>query len=172
MPELPKLRTQKNPPPELVRLTGSLERIGSHIKTEVIELFLRSARELAMNKQYCAPYLVALGLLLNRVPFYAGPDYVVTPVYVERAFEEFSDFDWSASELAEMQTLFLRAGRVVDDPLIDLAKALRDRIASKLEKSGINPAKLGKLRTFVPVAVSERANLFGESLPPGLAFRE
>ncbi|MBV8101206.1 MAG: Hsp70 family protein [Verrucomicrobia bacterium] len=170
--ELSKLRSQKNLPPELVRLTGSLERIRSDTKAEVVELFLQRARELATSKQHCVPYLVALGLLLNRALFYAGPDYVVPPVYVERAFEEFSDFDWSASELAEMQTLFLRAGRVVDDPLIDLPKALRDRIASKLEKSGINPAKLGKLRTFVPVAVSERANLFGESLPPGLAFRE
>ena len=172
MPELPKLRAHKNPPPELVRLTGSLERIGYQIKTEVIELFLGSARELAMNKQHCAPYLVALGLLLNRVPFYAGPDYVVPPVYVERAFEAFSDFDWSAPELAEVQTLFLRAGRLVDDPSIDLPKALRERIATKLEKSGVTRTKLGKLRTFVPVALSERANLFGESLPPGLAFRE
>ena len=172
LPELPKLRAHKNPPPELVRLTGSLERIGYQVKTEIIELFLGSARELAMNKQHCAPYLVALGLLLNRVPFYAGPDHVVPPVYVERAFEAFSDFDWSAPELAEMQTLFLRAGRLVDDPSIDLPKALRERIATKLEKSGVTRTKLGKLRTFVPVALSERANLFGESLPPGLAFRE
>jgi molecular chaperone DnaK (HSP70) len=172
LPELPKLRSQKNPPPELVRLTGSLERIGYQVKTEIIELFLGSTRELAMNKQHCAHYLVALGLLLNRVPFYAGPDSVVPPMYVERAFEAFSDLDWSAPELAEMQTLFLRAGRLVNDPSIDLPKPLRERIATKLEKSGVSRSKLGKLRTFVAVALSERANLFGESLPPGLAFRE
>jgi hypothetical protein len=139
---------------------------------EVIEVFLRSARKLAMNKQHCAPYLVALGLLLNRALFYAARDYVAPPEYVERAFEAFSDLDWSTPELAEMQTLFLRAGRIMDDLEIDLPKALRERIASKLEKSGVARAKLGKLRTFVPVAGSERANLFGESLPPGLAIRE
>jgi molecular chaperone DnaK (HSP70) len=172
MPELPRLRSQKNLSPELVRLTGSLERIGSDTKTEVIELFLRSARELAMNKQHCAPYLVALGLLLNLAPFYAGSDYVVPPAYVERAFEGFSDLDWSVPELAEMQTLFLRASRLMDNPAIDLPKAVRERIASKLEKSGVTRTKLGKLRTFVPVALSDRANLFGESLPPGLALRE
>jgi molecular chaperone DnaK (HSP70) len=171
-PELPKLRSQKNLLPELVRLTGSLERIGSDTKKELIELFLQRARELVMNKQHCAPYLVALGLLLNRTLLYAGPDYVVPPTYVERAFEAFSDLDWTAPELAEMQTLFLRASRLVDDPAIDLPKALRERIASKLEKSGVNRTRLGRLRTFVPVALSERANLFGESLPPGLAFRE
>jgi hypothetical protein len=172
IPELPRLRSQENLPPELVRLTGSLERIGSDTKMEVIEVFLRSARKLAMNKQHCAPYLVALGLLLNRALFYAARDYVAPPEYVERAFEAFSDLDWSTPELAEMQTLFLRAGRIMDDLEIDLPKALRERIASKLEKSGVARAKLGKLRTFVPVAGSERANLFGESLPPGLAIRE
>ena len=71
-----------------------------------------------------------------------------------------------------MQTLFLRAGRILDDPEIDLPKTLRERIASKLEKSGVTRVKLEKLRKFVPVAGSERANLFGESLPPGLALRE
>jgi hypothetical protein len=172
IPELPRLRSQKNPPPELVRLTGSLERIGSGTKTEVTELFLLSARKLAMNKQHCAPYLVALGLLLNRALFYAGPEYVVPSEYVERAFEAFSDLDWSTPEFAEMQTLFLRAGRIMNNPEIDLPKALRERIASKLEKSGVTRVKLGKLRTFVPVVGSERANLFGESLPPGLALRE
>src|SRR6202012_4609487 len=102
---------------------------------------------------------VALGLLLNRALFYAGSDYVVPPGYVGRAFDEFSDLDWSAPEFAEMQMLFLRAGRIMDDPHIDLPKALRERIASKLEKSGVNRVKVSKLRTFVPVAGSEYANL-------------
>ena len=171
MPELPKLRSQKNLPPELVRLTGSLERIESGTKTELIELFLGTARKLAMSKQHCAPYLVTLGLLLNRAPFDAGPDYVVPPQYVERAFEAFSDLDWSVPETAELQTLFVRAGRIMDDPKIDLPKTLREKIVSKLEKSGVPRVKLGKLRTFVPIAQSERANLFGESLPPGLTLR-
>ena len=165
-PELPKLRSQKNPPGELVRLAGSLERIGS--KTEMIELFLARARELATTKQYCAPYLVALGLLLNRTPFYAGADFVVPSIHVERAFEALSDLDWNAPELAEVQTLFLRAARIVDDPTIDLPRTLCEKIASKLKKSGVTPVRLARLRTFVPIAGSERTSLFGESLPPGL----
>ncbi|MBV9274688.1 MAG: Hsp70 family protein [Verrucomicrobia bacterium] len=171
MPELPKLHSQKNPSPEFVRLTGSLERIGSETKVEIIELYLRTAHELAINNQHCAPYLVALGLLLNRAPFYAGPDSVVPSLYVERAFEAFSGLDWSERELAEIPSLFLRAARVMDDPAIDLPKALRERIANKLEKSGVARVKLTKLRSFVPIAGTERANLFGESLPPGLALR-
>jgi hypothetical protein len=123
-----------------------------------------------MNKQHCAPYLVALGLLLNRAPLYAGPDSVVPPIQVERAFDALSDLDWTESEFAEIQTLFLRASRIVDDPAIDLPRALREKIARKLEKSGVSPVKVERVRTFVPIAGSERANLFGESLPPGLVI--
>jgi hypothetical protein len=49
-----------------------------------------------------------------------------------------------------------------------LPKALREKIASKLEKSGVAGQKLRRLRMFVPVAGLDRASLFGESLPPGL----
>ncbi|MBV8900758.1 MAG: Hsp70 family protein [Verrucomicrobia bacterium] len=169
-PELPKLRTQKNPPAELVRLAGTLERINPATKAELVDLFLQTARQLASTGQYCAPYLVALGLLLNRAPLYAGPDTVVPPAYVEQALEALSDLDWTAPDLAEISTLFLRAGRVVDDPAIDLPKPLRDKIASKLQKAGIAPVRLERLRKFVPVASGDRTSLFGESLPPGLVI--
>jgi hypothetical protein len=56
----------------------------------------------------------------------------------------------------------------VDDPAIDLPRTLREKIASKLEKSGVAQVRLARLRTFVPIAGSERTNLFGESLPPNL----
>jgi molecular chaperone DnaK (HSP70) len=167
-PELSRLRTKKNPPAELVRLVGSFERIEPIIKTELIDLFLQSTRELAATNRYCAPYLTALGLLLNRIPFYAGPENVLPAVHVERAFEALSNLDWKELELAETETLFLRAGRIADNPRVDLPKALREKIASKLEKSGVASSKLRKLRTFVPVAGLDRASLFGESLPPGL----
>ncbi|MBW0000391.1 MAG: Hsp70 family protein [Verrucomicrobia bacterium] len=169
-PELPRLRTQNNPPAELVRLAGALERIRPVTKAELATLFLQTARQLAAAKQYCAPYLVALGLLLNRAPLYAGPETVLPPVHVEQAFEALSDLDWVAPELAEISALFLRAARVVDDPAIDLPKALRDKIASRLQKADVAPVRLERLRKFVPVASGDRSSLFGESLPPGLVI--
>ena len=45
---------------------------------------------------------------------------------------------------------------------------LREKIASKLEKSGLAPLKIERIRRFVPVERADRAGLFGESLPPGL----
>jgi molecular chaperone DnaK (HSP70) len=169
-PELPRLRAQTNPPAELVRLAGSLERISLAIKIELFDQFLQTVRELAAKKQHSAPHLAALGLLLNRSPFYADPEFVLPAVHVERAYEALSDLDWADTPLVEIQTLFLRAARVVDDAKIDLPKSLREKIASKLQRAGVAPSKVARLRSYVPVAQADRANLFGESLPPGLVI--
>jgi hypothetical protein len=88
--------------------------------------------------------------------------------YVEKAYDALSDLDWADPHLVEIQTLFLRAGRIVNDAKIDLPKSLRERIASKLQKAGLAPSKLARLRSYVPFGVADRASLFGESLPPGL----
>ena len=84
-----------------------------------------------------APYLAALGLLLNRTPFYAGPESIVAPSLVESAYEALRKFDWNDPEFVEAQTLFLRAARVVDDRRLDLPQSVRNQIADKLSKCGI-----------------------------------
>ena len=166
--ELDKLQHQKSPSPELIRLAGSLERVGHELKTDLVLRFIDAAAGLARQQQHCAPYLAALALLLNRAPLYAGPETVVSPDLVERAYEAFAGFDWNDPELSEMQTLFLRAARVVDDRSLDLPRGLRNRIAGKLEKVGVSPLKTARLRDYMPLDRSERAGLYGESLPPGL----
>jgi molecular chaperone DnaK (HSP70) len=168
--ELSRLGAPTNQPAELVRLAGALERINPATKAELVDRFLQTARALAVNRQHSAPHLVALGLLLNRSLFYAGPEFVLPPVHVERAYEALSDLDWSDPSLLEIQALFLRAGRVVNDPDIDLPKSLREKIASKLQKAGVAPAKVARLRSYIPLALADRANLFGEALPPGLVI--
>jgi hypothetical protein len=167
-PELEKIRTRKKVLPELIRLAGSLERLPNETKTELANLLIDTANDLAREKKHCAPYLAALGHILNRAPLYAGPETVVSPDLVERAYETFRPFDWGAPELAEIPTLFLRAARVVGNRSFDLPKALRHRIAAKLENVGVAPQKTGKLKEFVPIGGSERISLHDESLPPGL----
>ena len=115
-PELSKLPVQSNLPAELVRLAGSLERISLATKTKLLDPFLQTARELALKKQHSAPYLVALGLLLNRSPLYAGPAFVMPAIQVEKAYDALSDLDWTDPYLVEIHTLFLRAGRVGEQP--------------------------------------------------------
>jgi molecular chaperone DnaK (HSP70) len=170
--EFDKIRQQKDPPAELILLAGSLERIGHAAKAELIERFIDKAAQLAREKKHSAPYLAALGLLLNRMPLYAGPETVVSPDLVEHAYQAFSGLDWADPELSEVQTLFLRAARIVDSRRLDVPRPLRDRIATRLEKCGVAPLKTARLRDFSPFERSERIGLYGESLPPGLILSE
>ena len=169
-PELPKLFSQKSPSPELIRLAGSLERIPRNVKQDLANQFIKSAQDLADKGEHCAPYLVALSLLLNRAPLYAGIEDVVAPDHVERAYEALCHLDWTEAELIETQSLFLRAARVTNHAAIELPRSLREKIASKLEKSGVAPLKVERIRRYVPIERSDRASLFGESLPPGLVL--
>jgi hypothetical protein len=171
-PELGKIRTQRKVAPELIRLAGSLERLPIATKTELANLFIDAASDLARDNKHCADYLGALGHILSRAPLYAGPETVVSPDLVERAYQAFRRLDWATPELAEMQTLFLRAARVVGSRNFDLPKSVRDRIATQLENAGVSPQKTGKLKEFIPLGGSERASSYDESLPPGLILTE
>jgi hypothetical protein len=71
-----------------------------------------------------------------------------------------------------VQTLFLRAARVVGSRAFDLPKALRHRIAVKLEDAGVSPQRTGKLKEFTPLGGMERISLHDESLPPGLMLTQ
>jgi molecular chaperone DnaK (HSP70) len=170
--EKDKIWRPKSVSPELIRMAGSFERIGHELKAELIGRSIEMVVELASQQKHCAPYLAALGLLLNRTPFYAGPESVVPPALVERAYEAFRRLDWNDPEFAEAQVLFLRAARAVDDRRLDLSKSLRNQIADKLEKCKVAPLKIGRLRNFVPVERAERLSLYGEAVPPGLILGE
>lgn len=167
--ELDKLRHGKASG-ELVRLAGSLELLADDTKVALVKAFIDIAVQLAHGKQHCAPYLAALGRLLNRAPLWAGPETVVSPEWVDKAYTELRGFDWADPEMQELQTMFQRAARVVNDRNLDVPQKLRDQIAGKLEKSGVPPQRTAKIRAFMPLARAERASLNDESLPPGLVF--
>jgi molecular chaperone DnaK (HSP70) len=169
--EIDRIRSGRAPD-ELVRLAGSLELIHHDTKAELVRCFCDIAVTLAQAKRHCAPYLAALGLLLNRTPLYAGPETVVSPDLVEHAYQAFQRFDWTTPELLDLQILFLRAARVIDDRSLDPPMPLRGLIASKLEKSGIPALQTAKIRGFVPIGRSDRASLYDDSLPPGLILIE
>ncbi len=167
--ERERLRSFKAPG-ELVRLAGSLELLALETKTGLIREFIDTAVKLAHAGQHCTPYLAALGHLLNRAPLHAGPETVVSPDFVGQAYAAFRGLDWAEPELLEMQTLFLRAARVVGDRSLDVPQKLREQIAARLEKSGAAPMRTAKIRAFMPIARSDRVSLCDESLPPGLVF--
>ncbi len=170
-PERAQLRDNRAAP-ELVLLAGSLERIGLAQKTELIERFSEAAAVLERERKHNAHFLTALGYLLNRSPLYAGPEAIVPADCVARTFERLANFDWDGPRRRELQTLFLRAARIVDNRSVDLARSLRNRISDKLEHSGVPPAKLAALKQYLPMQRAERAGSFGEALPPGFVLRE
>jgi hypothetical protein len=163
-----KIFERKNVPAELIRMVGAFERIGQDLKRELVERFIETVVELASEKKHCAPYLAALGFLLTRTPFYAGLETIAPPTLVEKAYEAFRPFDWKDAEFTEVQTLFLRAARAVDDRRLDLPSSLRSKIADKLEKCGIAASKTERLRKVEPVQRAERLSFYGEAVPPGL----
>jgi molecular chaperone DnaK (HSP70) len=156
--------------PELVRLAGSLERLPQEVKVNLIETFIAQALQRVEAKQHCAPYLAALGLLLNRAPLYAGPETVVVPEFVARAYSAFQRLDWAEPGLLEMHNLFLRAARVVDDRNLDVPKSLRNQIARKMESAGLAPLRTATIKSFTSVGRIDRTNLYGEALPSGLVL--
>lgn len=166
------LLKQANPSAELVRLAGSLERIGPEYKVELIERFLHSAVDLLDQKKDASAYLTALKHLLNRTPLYAGPETVVSPEWVERAFQCFKPYDWTADGGKEMEDLFLWAARLVDNRSVDLPTTVRHSIIQKLEKSGAAAVKVGRLHRFSPVLATDCSSLYEEALPPGLILQQ
>ena len=140
------------------------------MKMDLIQTFIAQVQQRVEAKQHCAPYLAALGLLLNRTPLYAGPETVVVPEFVALAYAAFQYFDWSEPELLELHNLFLRAARVVDDRNLDVPKSLRNQIARKLESAGLAPMRTATIKAFTPVGRIDRTTLYGETLPPGLVL--
>jgi hypothetical protein len=169
-PDIDKIRHRRACPPELIRMAGSFERLGQELKVELAERLIEMVIGLASQRKHCAPYITALGLVLNRTPLYTGPESVLPPALVEQAYDALQRFDWNDQEVAEVQVLFLRAARATNDRRLDLPKSLRNKIADRLEKCGIAPVKASRLREAAPVGRAERLSLYGEALPPGLVL--
>ncbi len=162
------LASAKNPPAELIRMAGAFERLSQERKRILIELFLPRSVDLLDAGKSADSHLVALSLLLNRAPLYAGPEAVVPPELAEHAYEKLQIFDWTEPRHQQMVPLFLRAARVVDNPYLDLPKPIRKKIAHQLEKAGLPASKTVPIRDYAPLEKGDRAGLLGESLPSGI----
>lgn len=169
-PELQRLLEAKNPPADLVRLAGVLERLDPGLKRQLASRFLQHGAALARDGGHAAPFFAALTSLLSRTPAYGGPETILPPEVVEEAFGALRDLDWSADSGGELPTLFLRAARLTGDRQLDVSRSVGKEIQAKLEKSGVAPPKLHPLREVVAIGQAERALLIGESLPPGISL--
>ncbi len=150
--------------PELLRLLGSLERLPVPAKQSLVKRvlsgYLRSKRP--------EPYAWALGRLLSRTPLYAGPDSILPPNQVAKAFQQLKDLDWRSADSPGLVAHFTQAARRTDQREVDLDENLRAAIIDKLTASKARPEQLRVVREFIPIEEADKLAQFGESLPVGL----
>lgn len=170
--ELALFDTKKGATAERIRLLGALEKLTDMKKGMLIDRFLKRAVEAEESHGYGAPYFAALGGLLSRSLFRAGPEYVVSPVWVESAWDALGKLDWKEDRLREIQALFMRAARVVEESRLNVSSSLSKKIIRKLKKSGVAESKLRPLMDFVAMTRGEQVSAYGEVLPIGLMMEE
>ncbi len=113
-------------------MAGSLERVAQETKEELVD---RNLRFILEKRVPPADPIWALGRLLSRVPLHAGPDAVLPPVVVERAFAQLKDLDWAAGSMAGLNEAFARAGRIVGVRENDISETLREAVIEKTQES-------------------------------------
>ena len=130
--------------------------------------FIEMVVDLASQRKHCAPYHYRTGIASQPHSTLRRTGKRLTAGPGRTGLRGLARLDWNDPEFAEVQVLFLRAARAIDDRRLDLPKSLRNKIADRLEKCGIAPVKAGRLRKAMPIERTERVSLFGEALPPGL----
>lgn len=165
---MPAVWEDRRPSPEAVRLAGALERLPLVTKEETARHFWRRTRQELTGSGYPVPFLSALGMILNRVPFHAGLEWITPPELVEVAFAELKTNPWQEPLVMDWTALFLRAARRVGTESLNVPPKTGRQIADRLHQAGVPEARLAPLRQCVPLERSERLSAYGESLPPGL----
>ena len=112
----------------------------------------------------------AIGRLGARVPIYASVHHVVPPRTVERWLDHLLREKWN--EMPSAAAAALQLARVTDDRARDVSPAVREEVAKRLEQVGARAEWIEAVRELVPVAATERADLYGEDLPVGLRLLE
>jgi hypothetical protein len=151
-------------PQELLRLLGSLERLPLAIKQALAKKLLTGFQRFKHNE----PYAWALGRILSRTPLHAGPDSILPPAEVDKAFQKLKNLDWKSPEYSSLVPLFSQAARRTDQRDVDISPDLREAILTKLKESGARAQQLRVVRECIPIEEADRVAQFGESLPAGL----
>lgn len=165
---LPTLQNQSEPEPEMVYLAGALELLAPETKRDLVKIF--SKRLLQGKLKHTSPYTWALGRLLSRTPLYAGRETIVHPREVKNLFDSMEHLDWSAAPWSGLNALFAQAARCTEQRDIDIETELRQRIETKLRRSGAAPHQIDVVKQYVAVDDADRILQFGETLPAGLVL--
>lgn len=155
---------------EHIRLAGALERIPADEKTRLARAFLHSIDRAARRDGGgdTVAWIDSVGRLLNRTPFHAPETHVPSPESVEEAFRILRRHDPAQPPFQGLPTLFLRAARKIENHSLNVPPKPLRSILAFLRKAGVPETRLATLREVIPPRRDERAELYSESLPPGL----
>ena len=154
------------PSAEIALLVGALESLPISVRNELAK---RISKAVAAQPKNSALWK-SLGRLLSRVLFHSGADQVLAPECVVQAWEELGSLDIEESIQPEAAAAWLRAARLTGLRPLDVPKNCRNQINAELRSWGINEVRRRVLEETVPIVSSDRANLLGESPPPGLSL--
>ncbi|MDQ3003538.1 MAG: hsp70 family protein, partial [Fibrobacterota bacterium] len=153
---------------EAVRMAGSFERLPLDAREWLLTAFLEGVE--LKRDQHLGHYLFALGRLLSRVPLYAGEESVLPAAAVEKCFGYFRDWNWADVRATFLPVLFAQACRITNHRSIDIPQTLRGAVLEKMSAAKANPGLIRQVREFVPMEREDLNQLFGDSLPLGLAI--
>ena len=149
---------------EIWRFLGSLELLPVSLKMELGKMVVA-----IWPKKKTLPFRPALtwtlGRLGARVPLY-GPLNTVIPISTAETWLEFvldHTGDTPLDHLCAMQL-----SRMTSDRHRDLSEKTGSRVLGWLERNSASPHLLELVSTVRPLASTEQAQLFGDSLPKGL----
>jgi hypothetical protein len=156
------------PSSEIALMAGALESLPQALRSEIAE---RITRVIEFNPKLPALW-TSLGRLLSRALFHAGAAQIVPPERVVEAWERLRDVAVEPSLQSEASIAWLRAARMTGLRAVDVPAEYRKQINNKLRSWGVSDLRRRVLHETVPLVVSERSALLGESLPPGLTILE
>ena len=150
---------------ELVDLLSSLERVPADRRAALGEWLL----DRALGAGSPHPW-VALGRVGAREPTYGSAHDVVAPAVAERWIEQLLRQKWD--KLVAAPAIAVRLARVTGDRSRDVSVRVRKDVERKLVATGAKDEWLRAVREHVPLADTDRAELFGDALPLGLKWSE
>jgi hypothetical protein len=165
---------------DMLRLGAALERIPANYKAEIGDWLLKRLHKSLAKPQANASghhsdranagndalHLWALGRIGARQLFYGSPHDVVAVEVATGWLDTLLQLDWKKLEPAAFAATHL--ARVTDDRARDLARELREQIATRLTAIHAPTVWVEMVRQRVELDIATERRMLGESLPPGL----
>lgn len=149
---------------EVWRLLGSLERLSLREKIELGDLILSFCNKAKLARARAALFW-ALGRLGQRTPMYGPLNSVLPLADVQRWLKVLLEHTEASPALLLAVTQMVRK---VDDRYRDIDSSTRREVVQWLEKQNAPAHYITLVKEGGSFDSEERAQVFGESLPPGL----